>query len=311
MTSGHEAKERAGYRYWQEKGSTWAAEYDRRKESIPLYHVQELMLATYLEHSAPARVLEYGCGVGRHLRYLRELPGIEAYGYDQSPTMVEGLRAWATEAWIAERVLVGQPVGRLPYPDGHFDIVFTAEVLVHVHPEDLDVILAELTRVTRWQLLHLEPPLDYGVDRDAHSGSWTHDLPAAYLRLGHHCEVLAGGYQAHTPYRVAVDSTRPLYTWSPVALALCRRLERDLTHGLGAREARAAEAERLAGEGARAEAAASEERLRQAHSALAEREGLLHAMAVRFDDLERRLRRLTMTQRAFVHQLESVLSPGQ
>jgi len=123
--------------------------------------------------------------------------------------------------------------------------------------------------------------------------------------------VLAGGYQAHTPYRVAVDSTRPLYTWSPVALALCRRLERDLTRGLGAREARAAEAERLAREVARAEAAAFEERLRQAHSALADRERSLHAMAVRFDELERRLRRLTMAQRAFVHQLESVLSPGQ
>jgi len=53
MTSGHEAKERAGYRYWQEKGSTWAAEYDRRKESIPLYHVQELMLATYLSTRLP------------------------------------------------------------------------------------------------------------------------------------------------------------------------------------------------------------------------------------------------------------------
>jgi len=306
------------YEYWQRHGEEWADEYDARKTRTPLYHLQELMLAIYMAESAPVTVLEFGCGVGRHLRYLSQLSGVDAYGYDQSATMVDQCRRWIPEDWLREHVTVGAPLASLPYPDGHFDIVFTAEVLVHVRPQDVAGVLSELHRVARWQLLHLEPSPGYPVQGAIHAGSWSHDLPAIYRQLGHRCETLPGGYTAHSPYRVVKDASRSPYTWPPVLLSLCRRMERDLAQGFGEseREARTAvQAEREAS----AALAASHDAVRRADEARQEVEARLRATEAAaaeqsreaqamIDDLHERLQRIQARQRSFLDTLQERLS---
>ncbi len=136
----------ANYLYWQQHGGEWVSEYEARKRNQPLYHIQEFMLVEYMMRNAPARVLEFGCGVGRHLRNLLAIPDIDVHGYDQSPTMVAGCRRWAEQAWIDAHVIVGKSTGPLPYPDRSFDIVYTAEVLVHVRPEDVERLKQPFTR---------------------------------------------------------------------------------------------------------------------------------------------------------------------
>ncbi|MFA6044328.1 MAG: class I SAM-dependent methyltransferase, partial [Phycisphaerales bacterium] len=84
------------YAYWREHGASWVQEYTQRKRHQVYYHIQEVMLADYVQHSAQIaqqargegalRVLEFGCGVGRHLANLSRLPGVDAHGYDQSST---------------------------------------------------------------------------------------------------------------------------------------------------------------------------------------------------------------------------------
>lgn len=174
----------ANYAYWQENGAYWAAEYERRRRQDPLYGLQEIVLISTIERAAPARVLEYGCGVGRHLSYLSTVPGIEIYGVDQSPTMLAGFERWASREWIADHVRLIEPIGTIPFDDGFFDLSYTAEVLLHVRPEDLESRLKELVRVSRRAVIHLEPPQDYVLATDAHEGCWYHDLAAAYARLG-------------------------------------------------------------------------------------------------------------------------------
>lgn len=224
------------YRYWQEHGGDWADEYDARKRVQPIYHLQEILLTLYVSAHAPARVLEFGCGVGRHLRNLSQLPGVELHGHDQSRTMVAGALRWTGQAWLDAHVTIGEPTGPLPYPDGHFDLVYTSEVLVHVRPEDLEGVLSELVRVCRGQILHLEPGEHCTICRAAHDGCWNHDLSAAYGRLGLEAERLPSGYEAHTPVRVRLGGMVNTGAWPAPFLAVCRRLERDLASGL--REAR-------------------------------------------------------------------------
>src|ERR1019366_7103470 len=172
------------YRYWQENGQGWFAEYARRKTLIPYFHIQEIFLTEYIARHAPAKVLEYGCGVGRHLRNLSRVSGVHIFGYDQSPTMITEMHHWAAPEWVSEHVRLGPPVGRLPFADGEFDIVFTCEVLIHTRPEDIDPVLMELVRVCRGKILHIEPEPDVDLTTNQHNGCWGHDLVAAYQRLG-------------------------------------------------------------------------------------------------------------------------------
>lgn len=222
----------ANYQYWREFGGTWADEYNQRKLTVPLYHIQEIMLTEYVAHHAPARVLEFGCGPGRHLRNLSQIPGIDARGYDQSAAMVSGCLTWTNQEWIDKHITVGLPTGRLPFKDGEFDLVYSAEVLVHVRPEDLPNVLTELMRISKRQVFHMEPDEHVDIISDEHSGCWKHDLVAAYAKLGKTCEILSSGYKAHAPYRVILDPKATRWQWAPLAISLYRRMEMDLTKGI-------------------------------------------------------------------------------
>jgi ubiquinone/menaquinone biosynthesis C-methylase UbiE len=37
----------------------------------------------------------------------------------------------------------------LPYEDNSFDLVFSSDVLEHIHPEEADIVISELIRVSR------------------------------------------------------------------------------------------------------------------------------------------------------------------
>lgn len=273
----------ANYQYWRDNGGEWADGYDFRKKRQVLYHIQELMLTQYVQQHAataktkPIKVLEFGCGVGRHLRNLTRLPDVDAYGHDQSKTMAANILRWAGRQWFDAHINVGMPTGTLPYPDKHFDIVYSAEVLIHVRPEHLDGILREMVRVCRGHVLHLENSEHHKLVSDAHDGCWMHDMVAAYARLGLECEVLPSGYFAHTPYRVALGE-EPRFTWAPAILEMYRRLERDIDEGFQA----------VAADG-RAALRAAEAVQQQLSAAAHEQAGLVQAGAQREASLMQQL----------------------
>lgn len=220
----------ANYLWWQQNGAVWVERYPQTKRQSPKYHISEFILCEYIAQHAPARVLEFGCGTGRHLRYLSEISGIDPHGFDQSPTMVEGIRAWADPAWFDQHISLGAPLGPLPYADSSFDLVFTASVLVHVRPEDLPRVLAEIARVSRGHVLHIENRVGWGAAYTPdHDGCWTHDLPSAYAALGWECEDLSAGDPTPALFRALAPGVTPAYTPSPNLLALYEGMVRALT----------------------------------------------------------------------------------
>lgn len=89
------------------------------------------------------RVLEYGCGVGRWAARVEAL-GAAWHGVDLSAAMCEEARRRQPGADV--RVLED---GRIPHPDGWFDVVFAVTVLHH-NPHDVqERILDEMVRVLR------------------------------------------------------------------------------------------------------------------------------------------------------------------
>ncbi len=77
------------------------------------------------------RVLDFGCGCGRVVRHLADA-GAEIYGCDPNPHAVR----WCETHLSFGRYAVSSLVPPLPYPDGHFGLVYAFSVFTHL-PVDL------------------------------------------------------------------------------------------------------------------------------------------------------------------------------
>mmetsp|Transcript_9203 Transcript_9203/g.16590 ORF Transcript_9203/g.16590 Transcript_9203/m.16590 type:complete len:323 (-) Transcript_9203:257-1225(-) len=89
-------------------------------------------------------VLDAGTGNGALVRLMRE-HNKNAYGIELSRAVLEKeCPDMLQKGWVEPGILTN-----LPYMDNQFDLVFSADVLEHIHPEEADQVIAELVRVSR------------------------------------------------------------------------------------------------------------------------------------------------------------------
>jgi len=261
-------------RWWQEHGGAeWLEEVSQRRRLRPIYFLQEMFLDRYFKGmQRPLRVLEFGCGYGRHFSYLRRNPRLELYGCDQSEKMLHQARCiLGDEDPIPKRLVLTDPRRPLPYADRAFDLTYTVSVLIHTPPEVLRSMLSELIRVTRHSLLHVESNVaaEERLTSPMHEGCWVHNLSYAYHDLGLACVVLPKHFEDEDIYRVTLDAdprVEPPIDEDEAQHSVA--LDRGITEGLLEREA---ELSRLEGEVRRLEI-----RLEQGNTRADEVEAALH-----------------------------------
>jgi SAM-dependent methyltransferase len=91
------------------------------------------------------RVLDFGCGCGRTIRWFLDADGPEWHGADVDREAVE----WCAQHLSRGHFLATPPVPPLPYTDDHFDFVYCLSVFTHLDERMQDLWLAELRRVLR------------------------------------------------------------------------------------------------------------------------------------------------------------------
>jgi SAM-dependent methyltransferase len=164
---------------------------------------------------AGMRLLDAGCGSGRHLCAAFRMPGVTVVGVDLkwedlckvkgSLSMMAGEQAGR---WLASRA----DVTTLPFADGSFDVVVCSEVLEHI-PDNRSAI-AELLRV-------LKPGGDLAVTVPRflpESVCWLlsdayHNEPGGHIRIykkrellalleeaGARCRMIRYRHGLHSPY---------------------------------------------------------------------------------------------------------------
>jgi SAM-dependent methyltransferase len=88
------------------------------------------------------KILDIGCGKGFLLYEISLLvPGAEIFGIDISDYAIAN-----TKEEIKNRLQVGN-ANQLPFPDNHFDLVYSITTLHNLHNYDLDKALREMQRV--------------------------------------------------------------------------------------------------------------------------------------------------------------------
>ncbi|MGB8861385.1 MAG: methyltransferase domain-containing protein [Ilumatobacteraceae bacterium] len=93
------------------------------------------------------QVLDLGCGTGGCALFLAaEFSPAAVVGVDVESGVVEKASAAAAAAGLADRVsFAAIEPGPLPFPDGHFDVVFSKDSIVHI--ADKDALAREIFRV--------------------------------------------------------------------------------------------------------------------------------------------------------------------
>ncbi len=93
------------------------------------------------------RVLDLGCGVGRHALYFAEL-GFQTSALDGSAAGLAELERQATARGLTIEAEEGLMTA-LPYADGQFDYVLAFNVIYHGDPAIVSKAIAEVTRVLK------------------------------------------------------------------------------------------------------------------------------------------------------------------
>lgn len=134
-----------------ELAKKWAYDYwdgDRRINYGGYRYMEgrwEKVARAMIDHygiKAGDKILDVGCGKGFLLfDFTKVLPGVEVYGIDVSQYAIEHAKEE-----IKDRLKVCSAT-ELPFPDAHFDFVFSINTLHNLHCYDLDKSLREIQRV--------------------------------------------------------------------------------------------------------------------------------------------------------------------
>ena len=173
------------------------------------YQQQEAFLLDFFEKERarlgrPLSILEFGCGFGRHARYLANLDGVSYSGYDFSEKMLEPLRAHppASLLPLEEHVFVGPDVGEA-VGARKFDVVFTVSVLIHNPPEKVPALIEAMSKlvVEGGAIVLIENQLvPVSVFENTwHDGCWLQSY-TEHVKNGFDVEIAQGRIDLHDIY---------------------------------------------------------------------------------------------------------------
>lgn len=103
-----------------------------------------------VSYNAPPKILDLGCGIGRHIIYLSEM-GLDPYGIDLSNQAIKSAIKWAKLNKIqeAEKKIKQGDICYLPWSKGFFDFVVSHGVLDSMHFEIARNAMEETHRVLK------------------------------------------------------------------------------------------------------------------------------------------------------------------
>ncbi len=94
------------------------------------------------------RVLDLGCGTGRHLVYLAKSK-FEVHGFDVSPKALSLARDWLEEECLTAHLLRHRMEDPFPFEDDFFDAVISTQVIHHNRIDGIRFTVSEIERVLR------------------------------------------------------------------------------------------------------------------------------------------------------------------
>ncbi|MEO6054535.1 MAG: pseudaminic acid biosynthesis-associated methylase [Chthoniobacterales bacterium] len=140
----------------------FGADYrDRNKlDAATVLQAQQVFSRVFEEASLTGEVrsvLEVGCNVGINLAGLRKMqPNSAKLQLSAIEPNKQTCQTARENADLSLDRIECSDCYSMPFPDGHFDLVFTAGVLIHIPPNRLEEAMREITRVSKRFVMCME-----------------------------------------------------------------------------------------------------------------------------------------------------------
>ena len=127
--------------------SDWNTAYKLSPYHEQKPHAAIIALDEYLRNNKVQRILDLGCGDGRHLVFLAH-HGYNPYGLDNAPWGLLRAREWLTKEALPTNLVCGD-MRKLPWLGEFFDGAIAIQVLHHNRIAAIHETLSEVRRVLR------------------------------------------------------------------------------------------------------------------------------------------------------------------
>jgi len=127
---------------------SWDAIFRRQGHVFTEPHWDIPQIGQRLKDKGLARVLDLGCGTGRHVVYLAR-HGFSVYGLDNSPRAVEMTAEWLARENLCANLQVQEMTETFPYKDRFFDAILSIQVIHHADIASIRQIVGEMERVLK------------------------------------------------------------------------------------------------------------------------------------------------------------------
>jgi cyclopropane fatty-acyl-phospholipid synthase-like methyltransferase len=125
------------------------AQWEDLHKSITVSEPHEKVVEWAKELKPSMRILDMGCGKGRHSIYLAK-KGCEVHALDIAESGLKDLRKSVEGDQLFERVkVVKADMREMPFPEEYFDAIITVNVINHGYWKDLQAFFNEATRVLK------------------------------------------------------------------------------------------------------------------------------------------------------------------
>ncbi len=126
----------------------WDDIFAKKGKYFTKSHPDMERIANIFSENGVRRVLDLGCGTGRHLLFLLK-KGFEVYGLDGSPSGIEIAKNWLAEENLSSELVCQKIEHKFPYIDGFFDAVISIQVMHHNLMKDVLFTVNEIIRVLK------------------------------------------------------------------------------------------------------------------------------------------------------------------
>ena len=126
---------------WDKIIKQYGKVFDKPHEDIPK------IVKLFKKHNIK-RVLDLGCGSGRHTVYLIKR-NFDVYGIDISEAGIRIAKDWLKKKGLKANFKTGSIYKRLPYKENFFDAVISVQTIHHARIKNIRKVIKEIERVLK------------------------------------------------------------------------------------------------------------------------------------------------------------------